>query len=318
MRASFPAAAAVAALSAILTASCSDAPTASLRPAASSAILNRATPTYAFTTIDVAGASLTQPQGINAAGNIVGWYTLGGLTHGFLLTSDDTTTIDHLDANGQPDAHYTDLRGIAPNGDIVGNYAKSGEEAVAYHGFRRTAAGQFTDQHYPGHLFEIIQRILPDGSVLGCRHDHDLGASMRGIVMTGTDTTEVAVPISMNNGATPDLSRIAGQHTNTGNGHIEGYTIDDGVYNPFVVAADALSTVPWDVSPRGDVVGVYRDHAGAYHGFVRTEAGFTIVDASITGVTVTATRIFGTNARGDLVGTYIAGGVTHGFLARRQ
>ena len=38
-----------------------------------------------FTTIDVPGASSTVPLGINARGDIVGRYSAGGITHGFLL-----------------------------------------------------------------------------------------------------------------------------------------------------------------------------------------------------------------------------------------
>jgi len=37
-----------------------------------------------FTTIDVPGASSTAAQGINAWGGIVGTYTAGSITHGFL------------------------------------------------------------------------------------------------------------------------------------------------------------------------------------------------------------------------------------------
>jgi hypothetical protein len=38
-----------------------------------------------FTTIDVPGASSTQPLGINPRGDISGMYSAGGITHGFLL-----------------------------------------------------------------------------------------------------------------------------------------------------------------------------------------------------------------------------------------
>ena len=67
------------------------------------------------------------------------------------------------------------------------------------------------------------------------------------------------------------------------------------------------------MNPRGDIVGVFRDAALVFHGFVRTDAGFTPIDFP----GATATRAFGINARGDVVGTYVAGGVTHGFRAVR-
>ncbi|MEX1187117.1 MAG: hypothetical protein WEA80_11050 [Gemmatimonadaceae bacterium] len=71
-------------------------------------------------------------------------------------------------------------------------------------------------------------------------------------------------------------------------------------------------TAAWDVNPRGDIVGVFRDGAG-FHGFIWNEAGPTTIDFP----GAAATRAFGVNARGDVVGTYVMGGVTRGFLAAR-
>ena len=56
----------------------------------------------------------------------------------------------------------------------------------------------------------------------------------------------------------------------------EGFIIDNGVFAPLVVPG-SIQTVAWDVNPRGDVVGVYRNAAG-FHGFVQTEVGFTTID----------------------------------------
>jgi hypothetical protein len=38
-----------------------------------------------FSTIDVPGASFTSAISINRRGNVVGFYTLAGVNHGFLL-----------------------------------------------------------------------------------------------------------------------------------------------------------------------------------------------------------------------------------------
>ena len=46
----------------------------------------------AFTTIDVPGASSTLAVGINSRGDIVGQYSAGGTTHGFLLDKEGTFT----------------------------------------------------------------------------------------------------------------------------------------------------------------------------------------------------------------------------------
>jgi hypothetical protein len=56
---------------------------------------------------------------------------------------------------------------------------------------------------------EVAQRILPDGTILGCRHDHDQMASMHGVEIAGAQQTEIDAFASMNNGATPDGSASA-------------------------------------------------------------------------------------------------------------
>ncbi|HKW49644.1 MAG TPA: hypothetical protein VJN70_19460 [Gemmatimonadaceae bacterium] len=293
-----------------LLAACADNPT---MPAAASsrgvggASYDRETPSFDFTAIDIAGALATSPQGINAGGDISGLYVDANRhTHGFIRSQGSVTTIDY------PGADYTDVRGIGPDGSVVGTFANNGEEAVAFHGFKRSPDGSFERVHFPGHLYEIPQRILPDGTILGCRHDHDLMGSMDGMEIAGADATEINQFASMNNGAVPGGNLVIGLFTNMQSGLAQAYTIQDGVFTSFMVPG-SLSTNAWDVNPRGDIVGVYRNAAG-FHGYVRTAAGFTTLDAP----GASATRAFAINARGDVVGTYVAGGVTHGFLMSRR
>ena len=144
-----------------------------------------------------------------------------------------------------------------------------------------------------GFLYEILQRVLPDGTILGCGHDHDTSLSMKGVTITRTGTTVVDPTWSMNNGGTPDGRHIVGFYND---GHNIGYTIDDGVLTPFMVPG-ALHTVAWDINARGDVVGVVVKRR-LTHGFISTEAGYTLLDYP----GATATRAFGVNSRGDVVG----------------
>src|SRR5216683_1574505 len=69
-----------------------------------------------YTAIDYPGASQTLAWGINKGGDIVGFYTLADVTHGFKLTRGRFITIDY------PGAPYTDARGINDRGDITGQY----------------------------------------------------------------------------------------------------------------------------------------------------------------------------------------------------
>lgn len=295
-------------LTAAVLAGCSDTQPAGPSQEGVRPNLNRAEPTFRFTSIEVPGATLTGPQGINAAGHVVGVYYAAGRAHGFVMKGSSFTTIDYPGADG------TDVRGIGPNGELVGNFWGASEPGVAYHGFRMDAKGNFTPVHYDGHLYEIVQRILPDGTILGCRHDENMTSTMRGITINAQGVgSEIATYASMHNGATPDLSRIVGLYTNTGVTpfRTEGYVIDNGVFAALLVPG-AIMTAAWDVNPRGDIVGVFRDGVG-FHGFIWTEAGPTTLDFP----GAAHTRAFGVNARGDVVGTYFMGGVTRGFLATR-
>jgi hypothetical protein len=165
----------------------------------------------------------------------------------------------------------------------------------------------------PGHTNTIAQRILPDGTILGCRHDNDNMGTMEGIMVSGEGYSETEVFASMNNGATPDLRHIVGLYTNMDAGNRgEGYRIDDGVFTPLLVPSSTF-TAAWDMNPAGEIVGVYRNSAGVPHGFVLRDKGYATID--FPGATVT--RAFGINARGDVVGNYVAAGKTHGYLASR-
>ncbi len=64
-----------------------------------------------FTTLEVPGAVLTNAQGINARGDVVGFYIdTAGLNHGFLWRRGEFASID------VPGARVTAARGIGPNG----------------------------------------------------------------------------------------------------------------------------------------------------------------------------------------------------------
>ena len=106
--------------------------------------MDRRTPTFEYETIDVPGAVATAPQGINANGDISGRYTAAGRTHGFIRQDGVITPINYHTADNSVVADYTDARGIGPNGTVVGTYANIGEEASAFHGYRRTPTARST------------------------------------------------------------------------------------------------------------------------------------------------------------------------------
>ena len=263
--------------------------------------------TLVFTTIDFPGAVLTNVQGMNALGELVGLYTdTAGKTHGFLRSGEQYRSIDF------PNAGLTIARGIGPTGDIVGSYQTQDESgAVPAHGFLMTGRGGFFKVDYPGHQNTIPQRILADGTILGCYHDGDTMATMHGMLMSHRRLEAITEPASMHNGATPDGRLIVGLFTDMMDGRGKGFLLDRGRFSPFEVP-DSSSTAGWDINPAGVAVGDYRDRAGAVHGFQFDGQAFGRVDVP----RAAATRLRAINARGDMAGVFVdASGRTHGFVA---
>lgn len=267
----------------------------------------RAAGTLVFTTVDVPGATLTNAQGINHQGDIVGTFIdAAGQQRGFLRSGSQFRTIDY------PNGHAILARGINDAGDIVGTYQRPGETGgVPAHGFLLTRRGGLFAIDYPGHLNTIPQRILNDGTILGCYHDTDTMGTMHGM-MFQRGFSAIDMGMSMNNGATPDSGYIVGLFMDM-DGRNKAYVMEHDKLSALEVPG-ALSTNGWDVNPSRVVVGVYTDAVGAVHGFEYDGRAFTRIDAP----GAATTRVFGINDRGDLVGNFVdTAGRTHGFLAQQ-
>ena len=259
--------------------------------------------TYRYETFDVPGATTTIAWGINARGDVVGTYgDASGRFHGFVRQRDGFTAVDY------PGAIRTELRGIGPAGDIAGAYARPGELALNnFHGFVLTRHGEFVNVDYAPHTYTIAQRILPDGTVLGCYHDWDTMITMHGIVVAGDDRQSLPQSGSMANGATPDGGRVTGLVSDMDG--TSGFILEDGVFTKFRVPG-STSTSAWDMNPAGQIAGTFVNATGT-HGFVRLGDNYTTLNVPA----ALATRGFGINARGEVVGSYTAAGKTHGYVA---
>jgi uncharacterized membrane protein len=261
-----------------------------------------------YSTFDFPGAVLTNAQGINAQGEIVGLYTdTAGKTHGFIRSGEHYRSVDF------PEAGATQLRGISQTGDMVGSYQRSDESGgLPVHGFLMTRRGTFFKVDYPGHANTIAQRILADGTILGCYHDTDTMGTMHGFIVTRRGFDAIPEVASMHNGATPDGKLIVGLFTDMMDNRGKAYIVDRGRFSPFEVPGSSF-TAGWDVNPSGVIVGVYRDSAGLFHGFQYDGQAVTRVDVP----GASATRVFGINANSDMTGAFVdASGRTHGFLAQ--
>jgi uncharacterized membrane protein len=188
------------------------------------------------------------------------------------------------------------------------------KEVVApAHGFLLTRDGTFSHVDYPGHMNTIAQRILPNGTILGCYHDGNTTDSMHSMIAGRYGFTEFDMAMTMHNGATPNGKKIAGLWTDT-NKVSHGYILEEDNFAPFDVP-NSISTQAWDMNPAADIVGFYQDAATKrVHGFVvDVDWQFTTIDVP----GAAATQAFGINSRGDIVGFYTNATGTHGFLASR-
>jgi uncharacterized membrane protein len=281
-----------------------------------------ADPAFRFITINFPGAIATAAIGINPSGDIVGNYRdAANVTHGFLSPHNGSPVrLDVPDWFAGAPVIYTDARGINPSGDIVGVYFVEGENPnVAGHGYLRQRDGTFVRVHHPGHLNEYLQRILPDGSILGCYHDNDTMLSMYGTAFSRGAWADLSVAISMTNGATPDLSQQTGwlfDMTATPP-RSRAFLLQNETLMPFDYPG-ASTTSAWDMNPMGAIVGIYRIGTDPFHGFLLERGDFTSIE--FPGVGITNSRAFGINARGDIVGSYTDAtnsSQAQGFLATR-
>ena len=270
------------ALAALFTlAACAENPLAPVsdasRAAISSSFARASARAYSFTRFDVTGAFQTIPSGINSDGVIVGWYSSGSgcpaapcPVKGFVLKDGlYTTVVYHNDAG--TNAAVTQLRGVGPGGDIVGVYRMPGEPGVNFHAFILTTDGQFVSVANPDHISTMAQRILPDGTILGCIHDTDQFLTMHGIWKDRNGFTVVGRATTMNNGGTPNGRTVTGFFTDNPGTTAErgrGYVIDDGVFTGFDAPGSDF-TDAWDMNPARTIVGRFED-AGTtrIHGYV--------------------------------------------------
>jgi hypothetical protein len=255
------------------------------------------------------------------------------MVKGFIFKDGAFTTVVYHNAVTGTDAALTQLRGIGPSGEIVGSYRMTGEPPVNFHGFILTTAGEFVPVDYPGHTSTIPQRILPDGTILGCYHDTDQMLTMHGIWKDKDGFSAVDRATTMNNGGTPSGRTITGLFTDMVGTAAEkgrGYVIEDGVFTPFDAPGSDWTTA-WDMNSAGTIVGWFED-AGTtnVHGYVlehwRVSGGalsgtYTTIDFPLTPSTNAAyTDVFGINASCDIVGKFreTPTGPFHGYIATRK
>jgi hypothetical protein len=275
---------------------------------------------YTFTTIDPPGSVRTGVWDLNTGGRMVGYYfDSAGVMRGFSMARGDYRSFDYPGIAGNATYQQTFL-GVGPSGETVGVYQKPGEETWAIHGFLLTTRGDIVPVNDPNHFTTVPQRVLPDGTIVGyCQSTSDINTKHGMVMRPDGSITYHELPNSQHLGATPDAGILVGLCVE--GGKTRGYVLDHGTLIPFD-APGSVYTVARDVHPGGNVIaGFYLAPGNVAHGFVAERRGASPSDWEFTTVDVPGSRwtaIAGSNASGDLVGSYgDAGGVQHGFIASR-
>jgi hypothetical protein len=120
-------------------------------------------------------------------------------------------------------------------------------------------------------------------------------------------------PSSMHTGATPGGNIMVGLYGDMATGHQHGYILQNGMLQTYDVP-DSTFTWIWDINPKQEFVGTYKDTSGRQHGFLQLPDGSTPITVDYTNAVTTIAM--GLNPEGAVVGQYAdTKGQTHGFLA---
>ena len=246
------------------------------------------------------GASTT-PTGINARGDVVGFFVSGGHVHGFLRSKGKYTVID------VPGAQDTLINGLNDRGDLVG----------------QTEGGGFLLRN--GRMTPLLS---PNGERLSPRGINNRG-DIVGVYTTFIPLFEI-LGFWLDAQGTFHANRGANESTYSGINDAGDIVGSVGIFLRFGFLIDrhgtridvsvgggllnGISTLPTGINERGVIVGTERTIVNPDRGFVRNRAGI-VEYVEIPGAS--STHLTAINARGDIVGWYRIGTVTYGFLLPR-
>jgi len=244
------------------------------------------TPSFAFAPLDFPGAGVTQVRGINNSGQIVGSY---GANNNALAGDGDSHTLGEnlhgflynkgvFTTIDHPGANWTYPQAITDSGKVAG--------FIGQYDQRGWAIGQIIGYLQDGSSFTdyqeegrnmFVQDAADQGPIVGFALDS--GGAGPGFIYDKGSFTNINKPGSAGTYLTGTTE--TGVILGAGTGGF--FTVRRGVLTPLQVPS------------------------GYFNGVVTT-VDFPGADA---------TEVHGLNDRGDVVGVYYKGGVSHGFTARR-
>jgi VCBS repeat-containing protein len=298
---------------------------------------------YTWTTLDAPEADVTIALGLNDSDQVVGYYSDGTGTHGFVFDGTFTT----LDAESP--YNYTIATAINSTGEVTGFFNdETGTHGFVYDDTGFTVfdpassmlifyAGSINDAgNVVGYYFDFtgIHGFLYDGSTsvpldvpsafyTFATDINDAGevtgyygdsTGQHGFIYDGTNYIPLDPPGSLGTTAVAinDAGAVAGHYEDSTGVH--GFVYDNGLCTEFD-APGANQTFVYDFNDVGQVSGYYNDSTGQ-HGFIYNtgSATFTTLDAPST---LAGTQPVWINNSGDVAGGYFTDS-QHGFLAVRN
>jgi hypothetical protein len=255
-----------------------------------------------FVTVDVPGSAQTRVLDLNEPGDLVGFYRMAGVTHGFFRGRDERfVTID------APNATATFPHGINDRGDITGRFIEAGSNHTR--GFL-LIGGTYSVFDFPGMIHTEPEFINERGDIAG--KYRDATGFQHGFVLKDDVFHTIDVPGAASTYVqvyTVDGLAVGDIRDGVTPTIVHSFTLEDGVFTIFDVPGATL-TLARAVGKYGNIVGIYVDPSGR-HGFLRDRDGnFERIDYP----GASSTEIYGANRRGTLSGSYVAASVEHGFL----
>ena len=285
--------------------------------------------TYTFTTLDdpLAGSftnangsfSGTVAAGINASGEIVGYYFDSAGQHGFTETAAGFSTLDFPNVAGS-----TGALGISNAGQIVGGYG----DGTGNYGFVYTpGAGfaQISEPSAPAGSNTFASGVNDSGQIVG-NYTDSTGFNFRGFLDTpgsggASSFTTLADPKATSDTFARGINnngQVVGYYAPSGGVQIGYLLAPGGGYSDIIDPAAPKHTFPVGINDLGQVAGYYLGKGGP-HGFVETPgtAGASSTFATLDDpLTTHGTYVQGISNNGQVVGYYSdANNVDHGFLA---
>jgi Cadherin-like domain/RTX calcium-binding nonapeptide repeat (4 copies) len=262
-------------------------------------------PTFAFTTIDVTGATATSISGINASGQIIGNVILGGQAI-FSAAAGVVTII-----NVRNDAFGPAITGINARGEVVGfSQIISPAGVLVSQGFSEIPGVGTIPViiDVPNATSTQIFGVNDAGEIVGTYRVGRLAhgfADIDGVFTTidpAGSTSSTGVGIS-------DSGEIVGNYTTLGSTSSHGFAYVNGTFTT-IDPAGSVSTSIKGITNSGEIFGDY-NAGGKNHGFVDINGTITTIDVAGS----TGTSVIAVNNNGEIVGAYSDSSFkTHGFV----